>query len=154
MFIDTEAANRASKVRVEIASRSPEPSSQAQSPLLTSFVGQGPPPSYLEATTPNFWNARPSGDEEARLLSFDGRPSPAPVLADPLEGIYKGPMYKRRAFREHCSRARMIKWVAAILGILLLAAILTVVTRAPRDVSITIRAIRKPMFITALDNDD
>jgi hypothetical protein len=107
MYIDTDAANKGSKPRINVT----EPRSNENSPLLESFVGQAPPPSYLEATTPNPWNTRPSGDEGVRLLSFDGRGAPGDAEA----GSYKGWSGRRRSFREHCSRKRMLKWMAAVL---------------------------------------
>lgn len=134
MFIDTEAANKGAKVRVEAASpRSATRYSQETTPLLSSFVGHGPPPSYLEATTPNPWNARSSGDEAARLLAFDGRISPAP-LADPRDSEHKDWAYRRRSFREHWSRKRLLKWGAAILLVIILAAILAAVTHSKKEV--------------------
>lgn len=138
MFIDTEAANRGTKVPAINSPDNTGYSSQETTPLMTSFLGQAPPPSYLEATTPNLWNASRSGDEGARLLSFDGRASPAPPLADPLDGLYKGPTYRKRTLRELCSRARAMKWIAAILAIAVVAAIIAAVTHKNRAVSTVI----------------
>ncbi|KAF1994709.1 hypothetical protein P154DRAFT_526879 [Amniculicola lignicola CBS 123094] len=134
MFIDTEIANRNSKKPDVIIEPSSHPRySEDTTPLLDSFLGQeAPPPSYLEATTPNPWNVRPSGDEEARLLAYDGRPSPGVHSADPLDGMYngmyKGPSYRRRSLREKCTGRRMLKWIAALLAIVILAAIIAAVT--------------------------
>jgi hypothetical protein len=50
-------------------------------------------------------------------------------LADPLEGMYKGPSYRRRSLRERCSKGRVWKWVAAILVIIVLVGVLAAVTR-------------------------
>lgn len=141
MFIDTDAANKGAKsqAQTQITVTSPQsasryPHSQESTPLLESFVGQEAPPSYLEATTPQPWNARPSGDEGARLLSFDGRVSPG-MRED---GVMYGDMkYKKRSFREHCSRKRMLKWIAAILAIIILAAILAAVTQKEKKVGLT-----------------
>ncbi|KAF2477023.1 uncharacterized protein BDR25DRAFT_330944 [Lindgomyces ingoldianus] len=113
MFIDTAAANAGSKAKVARAPQSTTRDSEETTPLLETFVGQDPPPTYLEATTPNPWNGRPSGDEATRLLSFDGRGTPVPLLARSSDGMYKGGAYQRRSLREHCSRRRMIKYIAA-----------------------------------------
>ncbi|KAF2183089.1 hypothetical protein K469DRAFT_728167 [Zopfia rhizophila CBS 207.26] len=128
MYINTAAANASSKARDAAPHSGNAPYSEESTPLLESFVGQEQPPFYLEATTPNPWNGRPSGDEAARLLSFDGHRTPGP-LADPLDGDYKGPSYsRRRSFRDHCSRKRMIKWIAAILFLIILALIIAAAT--------------------------
>jgi hypothetical protein len=138
MYIDTEAANKGSKVRIKSTSPSASNNSPENTPLLDAFVGQAPP-SYLEATTPNPWNARPSGDEARRLLSFDTRGDDAPPLADPLDGMYKGPSYgRRKSFREHCTKRRMLKWIAAILAIIILAAILAAVTHKDKKVCLLV----------------
>ncbi|KAF2275470.1 uncharacterized protein EI97DRAFT_451029 [Westerdykella ornata] len=130
MYIDTEAANRGFILRVEKSPSTGDPVTLEDSPLLTSFVGQDPPPSYLEATTPINWHPRPSRDEAARLLSYNDVRTPVPPLIDPIDGVYNGPTYRGRGLREHCSRARILKWLAALFMIILFAAIITVVTRA------------------------
>lgn len=128
MYIDTDAANRGAKPKIAVSS----PRSTENSPLLESFVGQAPPPSYLEATTPNPWNARPSGDEGARLLSFDGRG----LREDEEQGSLKGVGGRRRSFREHCSRKRMLKWIGAILFLIVFAAIVAAITNGSKTVCI------------------
>ncbi|KAF2009244.1 hypothetical protein BU24DRAFT_437407 [Aaosphaeria arxii CBS 175.79] len=128
MYIDTEAANKG--VRVEVtAHREPLRSAtryeEDSTPLLDSFVGQeAPPPSYLEATTPHGWHSRKSGDEEAGLLSFDGRQSMSRPRA---EHVFRDG--KRKTLREQCTRRRLAKVVSAIVVIAILAAILAAVTR-------------------------
>ncbi|KAH7135076.1 hypothetical protein B0J11DRAFT_501926 [Dendryphion nanum] len=118
MFIDTEAANKAA-TRVTVTSSSPRNASRYSpetTPLMETFVGQAPPPSYLEATTPAPWNNRPSGDEAARLLSFDVR--------DDLdeEGLKRGG-HRGDSWRESCTTIRMLKWLVVIIIIILLSAI-------------------------------
>lgn len=123
MFIDTEAANKGI-ARVEVSSSSPGRAprySQDSSPLLESFVGQEPPPTYLEATTPVPWNGRPSGDEAARLLSFDVR--------DDLDGTGYKHGHRRRSSSDSCSKIRVLKWMVAVIIIILLAAILAALSR-------------------------
>lgn len=129
MYIDTEAANKGSRPKINVT----EPRSNENSPLLESFVGQAPPPSYLEATTPNPWNTRPSGDEGARLLSFDGRGAPG----DAETGLYKALSGRRRSFREHCSRKRMLKWMAAILFLVIFAVIVAAITKGSNKNSVS-----------------
>lgn len=129
MYIDTDAANRGAKPKIAVSS----PRSTENSPLLESFVGQAPPPSYLEATTPNPWNARPSGDEGARLLSFDGRG----LREDEEQGSLKGAGGRRRSFREHCSRKRMLKWIGAILFLVVFAAIVAAITNGNKTTRVT-----------------
>jgi hypothetical protein len=124
MYIDTDAANKGSRPKINV-----ELTSKENSPLLDSFVGQAPPPTYLEATTPNPWNGRPSGDEGTRLLSFDGRRAPE----DAETGLYKGLSGRRRELREHCSRKRMVKWIAAILFLIVFAAIVAAITNRTKS---------------------
>jgi hypothetical protein len=124
MFIDTEAANKNAKVSITATSPKPiDGPSHDASPEMESFLGQEAPPTYLEATTPRPWIGRPSGDEEARLLTFDGCTSPPPV-----DGSWKDFYYRRRSFREHWTRRRMLKWGVVFLIIILLIAILAVVS--------------------------
>lgn len=128
MYIDTEAANKGLRPKINVT----KPRSNDNSPLLDSFVGQAPP-SYLEATTPNPWNTRPSGDEGARLLSFDGRGAPG----DAETGLYKALSGRRRSFREHCSRKRMLKWMAAILFLVIFAVIVAAITKGSNNNSVS-----------------
>ncbi|KAF2865271.1 hypothetical protein BDV95DRAFT_632458 [Massariosphaeria phaeospora] len=123
MFIDTNAANKVARPTVSVSSpRSEDGSTQLEdaSPLLTSFVGQDAPPSYLEATTPVAWSARPSDNEAAGLLSFDGR-SPVSSRADP-EAKHYALSYRRRGWREHCSN-HLWKWISALFFLTMVAAI-------------------------------
>lgn len=130
MYIDTEAANKGgSKPKVTV--NSPTRYSEERTPLLETFVGQDAPPSYLEATTPMPWNGRPSGDEASRLLEDGGRPS----FAHMSEELHKDGKYRRRSFREHCSRKRMLKWIAAILALIILAAVIAAVTHKNKQVN-------------------
>lgn len=132
MYIDTEAANKGAKPKVTVSS--PTRYSEERTPLLETFVGQDAPPSYLEATTPMPWNGRPSGDEGARLLD-GGRVAVTPMAED----IHKDGKYRRRSFREHCSRRRMLKWVGAILAIITLAAIIAALTNKHQKVKVSAR---------------
>lgn len=136
MYIDTDAANKGSRPKLSVTA----PRSNEDSPLLESFVGQAPPPSYLEATTPNLWNARPSGDEGARLLSFDGRQG-AP---DAERGFHKSLSGRRRNIRETCSRKRMMKWMATILFLVGFAAIVAAITNSTK------KTVSDPHFPTSV----
>ena len=131
MYIDTEAANKGAKPSVTVSSATRY--SEETTPLLETFVGQDPPPSYLEATTPNPWNGRSSGDEASRLLEDGGRRSFAPMLAE-RDGMHKDGPYRRRSIREHCTKKRMLKWLAAILAIVILAAIIAAATNHRKQV--------------------
>ncbi|KAF2649345.1 hypothetical protein K491DRAFT_683928 [Lophiostoma macrostomum CBS 122681] len=128
MFIDTDAANQGTKFQITAASpKALDGPSKDVSPEMESFLGQEAPPSYLEATTPRPWIGRPSGDEEARLLSFDGRTSPPPV-----DGSWKDFYYRRRGFREHWTRRRMLRWgIVSLIIILLLVILIVVSSRKP-----------------------
>jgi hypothetical protein len=123
MFIDTDAANKGVSSKLPRVS----PGSMEPTPVLETFLGQDAPPTYLEATTPGLdkWQSRPSGDEAARLLSSDGKPSPM-VMEEEMDEAYKRSKYRRKSFREHCSRISMLKWLAALLAITILAAIFAV----------------------------
>ncbi|PSN68259.1 hypothetical protein BS50DRAFT_492532 [Corynespora cassiicola Philippines] len=123
MFIDTAAANKGAGPSITVQPGSGGGEAET-TPLLENFVGQEAPPSYLEATTPGLY-ARPSGDEEARLLSFDGRPGAG--LGSPTPS-YKEVGYRRRGLREQCTRRRMLKWMAIILAIILLIVIIAAAT--------------------------
>jgi hypothetical protein len=123
MFIDTEAANRGSKptVVVSAAGSSRRDYEEDATPLLETFVGQeAPPPSYLEATTPMPWDGRPSRDEASRLLV--GERASFAQMTPMREEMHKDGKYRRRSFREHFSRKRMLKWVAATLALIIVAA--------------------------------
>ena len=120
MYIDTEAANKGTRPKITISS----PENAETSPLMDEFVGQAPPPSYLEATTPTPWNGRPSADEDARLLSLDGRTQPF----DMEHGLFKGTSNRRRSFRDYCSRKRMVKWIGVIVFLIVFAAIVAAIT--------------------------
>ncbi|KAF2703329.1 hypothetical protein K504DRAFT_508233 [Pleomassaria siparia CBS 279.74] len=134
MYIDTDAANKGVGPKIAVSSaRSAE-----TSPFLDSMVGQAPPPSYLEATTPNPWNRKPSEDEGARLLSFDGQR----LEGDAEGGIFKGISRRRRSFREHCSRKRMLKWIGAIIFLIIFAAIVAAITN--RGNKVTVAPIKIP----------
>lgn len=114
MYIDTEAANKGARPKVAVSSSSPVRYPEERTPLLETFLGQDAPPSYLEATTPMGWRGEGVGllNEERATLT-------------PLrEEVHKDGKYRRRSLREHCSRGRMLKAMAAILGIIILAAII------------------------------
>jgi len=123
MYIDTEAANKGAKPKVTVSSSSPVAYREEQTPLLDAFVGQeAPPPSYLEATTPLGWHVRPSGDEAERLLEDgNGRRPPFTPLR---EEVHKDGKYRRRSLAEHCTKKKMLKWMAAILAVVILAVII------------------------------
>ncbi|KAF2738787.1 hypothetical protein EJ04DRAFT_549683 [Polyplosphaeria fusca] len=125
MFINTDAANKGRKPTQEhqedVPLRSATRFSEEGTPLIGSFLGQGPPPSYLEATTPGPWNqtfAVPAGEEGARLLAT----SPGPHN-DGAEGLYKGSRFRRKRLRENCTRRRLFIWIGALLLVIALAAI-------------------------------
>ncbi|KAF2261736.1 hypothetical protein CC78DRAFT_343109 [Lojkania enalia] len=139
MFIDTEAANKGLKLQSQnyediVPLQSATRYSEERTPLLDAFVGQAPP-SYLEATTPNPWNlqfTRQTGEEGVRLLSIDGRASPAL----PVDDGYKGSRYRRKSLKEHCTRKRMLKFMGALLGIVILAAIVAAATRQEKKATV------------------
>lgn len=137
MFIDTQAANKSGKPTVVIdavegsSSRNYE---QDATPLMETFVGQeAPPPSYLEATTPMPWEGRPSGDEGSRLL-IPGRASFAPMTPGMEEMGHRDGKYRKRSFGDQFSRKKMFKWIAATLGIIILAAVIMAI--ATRDTKV------------------
>ena len=116
MYIDTVTANsRSSRPQVII---SPSPYNDSLEPEMDAFVGQSsdvPPPTYLEATTPGLYTSRLSGEEGARLLSFDGR--------EARDVTYKEEQYARRTFRSQCCLKRnWIKSLGLLLGIMMLSA--------------------------------
>jgi len=124
MFIDTVTANsRSSRPQVTI---SPSPYNDGVEPEMDAFVGQAsdvPPPTYLEATTPGLYTSRLSGEEGARLLSFDGR--------EARDARYKEDQYGRRTFRSQCCMKRnWIKWLGLLLGIMMLSAMLALMLAA------------------------
>ncbi|KAF2744871.1 hypothetical protein M011DRAFT_161393 [Sporormia fimetaria CBS 119925] len=116
MYINTDAANRGAIVRAfneaAIHSARLPPDTNA---LLEPFVDRAPPPTYLEATTPCLWSSRRSGDEASRLLPSDGRPSPAPPLDDPLDGVYRGPTSDRRRLQDKWARSGVLTCSVAVI---------------------------------------
>jgi hypothetical protein len=138
MFIDTQSANlksgRPAVVVSDAESESSRTYEQDATPLLESFVGQeAPPPSYLEATTPMPWEGRPSGDEESRLL-VSGRASFSPMTPGREDMGHRDGKYRKRSFGDQFSRKNMFRWVAATLGIIILAAVIMAV--AMRDIKV------------------
>ncbi|CAE7013923.1 hypothetical protein HRS9139_02300 [Pyrenophora teres f. teres] len=124
MFIDTATANsRSSRPQVII---SPSPYNDGVEPEMDAFVGQAsdvPPPTYLEATTPGLYTSRLSGEEGARLLSFDGR--------EAGDATYKEEQYARRTLRSQCCMKRnWIKSLGLLLGIMMLSAMLALMLAA------------------------
>lgn len=116
MFIDTATANNRSSRPQIVVSPHTSPYNDSATPLLETFVGQEPPPTYLEATTPGLYTSRLSGEEGARLLSFDGR--------EAQDAAYKEEQYRRKSLREQCLNRTCIRWTAAILAIIFLSTIL------------------------------
>lgn len=125
MYIDTANANtRSSRPQIIVTpSHVSSPyNNDSETPLLETFVGQDapPPPTYLEATTPGLYNARLSGEEGARLLSFDGRQA--------RDATFKEEQY-RRSFCQQWLKNKWSKMVAglviSIIVVAILAAILT-----------------------------
>ncbi|ORY12524.1 hypothetical protein BCR34DRAFT_587152 [Clohesyomyces aquaticus] len=129
MYIDTTAANEASKAPEAKSPRTGIRHSEETTPLLETFVNQPPPPSYLEATTPNPWNNRRSGDEGSRLLAFDERGAGESPPDQRSDGLYKGLVYRRRSLREHCTQRRTIKAIVAIVFLIMLIIIIALATR-------------------------
>ncbi|KAF2845882.1 hypothetical protein T440DRAFT_407073 [Plenodomus tracheiphilus IPT5] len=126
MFIDTATANtRSSRPQIIITpSRETSPyNNDSQTPLLETFVGQdAPPPTYLEATTPGLYTARLSGEEGARLLSFDGRQA--------RDATFKEEQYSRRSLRQQCLKKKWLKLVAGLILFILLVAMLAALLAA------------------------
>jgi hypothetical protein len=123
MFIDIATANsRSSRPQIIISPRT-SPYHEQSTPLLETFVGQDAPPSYLEATTPGLYSSKLSDDQGARLLVSDGG-------REAKDAVLKEEKYRKRNLRDQCSKLRWLKWVAAVLAILLLAAVLAVMLAA------------------------
>jgi hypothetical protein len=123
MFIDTATANsRSSRPQIIISPRT-SPHHEQSTPLLGTFVGQDAPPSYLEATTPGLYSSKLSDDQGARLLVSDGG-------REAKDAASKEEKYRRKRLRDQCSKLRWMKWVAAVLVIVLLAAVLAVMLAA------------------------
>lgn len=119
MYIDTATANtQSSRPHVIVTpSRNPSPYNDSHSPRLEASIPQGaPPPTYLEATTPGLSTARLSGDEGARLLSFDGRQA--------RDATLKADQYRQRSLRQQCLEQRWLKWIIGIVLAILLVAML------------------------------
>lgn len=116
MFIDTATANNRTPRPQIVVSPHTSPYNDSSTPLLETFVGQEPPPTYLEATTPGLYTSRLSGEEGARLLSFDGR--------EAQDAAYKEEQYRRKSLREQCLKRTWVRWTAAILAIIVLSTIL------------------------------
>ena len=121
MFIDTAAANnRSSRPQIII---SPSPYNEHSTPLLETLDGQrDAPPSYLEATTPGLYTSRLSGEEGARLLSFDGR--------EARDATFKEDQYSQRSLRQQCLRKTWLKLVAAVLAVMFMAAMMALMLAA------------------------
>ncbi|KAI8936675.1 hypothetical protein NX059_007070 [Plenodomus lindquistii] len=127
MYIDTATANtRSSRPQIIITpSRNSSPyNNEPQTPLLETFVGQDavPPPSYLEATTPGLYTARLSGEEGARLLSFDG--------GEARNATFKEEQYSRRSLRQQCLKKTWLKMVVGLVLFISLAAMLAAMLAA------------------------
>lgn len=127
MYIDTATANtRSSRPQLTIASsRDSSPyNNDSQTPLLETFVDQeaAPPPTYLEATTPGLYTARLSGEEGARLLSFDGRQA--------RDATFKEEQYSRRNLRQQCLKKTWFKTVAGLMIFIVLVAMLAAMLAA------------------------
>ncbi|KAF1935298.1 hypothetical protein EJ02DRAFT_439344 [Clathrospora elynae] len=133
MFIDTANANsRSSRPQVII---SPSPYNERSTPLLETFVGQEAPPTYLEATTPGLYTSRLSGEEGARLLSFDGR--------EARDATFKEEQYARKSLRSQCLKRACLKSVITVFSVMFLAAMLALMlaaVSARRDKPATVTA--------------
>ncbi|RAR03305.1 hypothetical protein DDE83_008274 [Stemphylium lycopersici] len=122
MYIDTATANsRSWRPQIVI---SPSPYNERSTPLLEPAVEQESeaPPSYLEATTPGLYTSRLSGEEGARLLSFDGR--------EARDATFKEDQYGKRSLRQHCMKKAWFKLLATILSVMLVAAMLALMAAA------------------------
>lgn len=126
MFIDTATANTRSArpyIVVEpdhvsshcVSPHHTSPYNDSQTPLVETFINQDAPPSYLEATTPGLYTGRLSGEEGARLLSFDGR--------EPRDTTFKEEQYRRRRLRDQCLKKRWLKGIAAIVVVVAISAL-------------------------------
>lgn len=123
MFIDTSTANsRSSKPQIIISPHT-SPYHGQSTPLVKAFVVQDAPPSYLEATTPGLYSSRLSDDQGARLLASEG-------AREAKDAALKEEKYRQTNIRDQCIRLAWLKWVAAVVAILLLAAVLAVMLAA------------------------
>jgi hypothetical protein len=125
MYIDTATANSRS-LRPQITIE-PSPYNDRSTPLLETHVEreadtERPPPSYLEATTPGLFTSRLSGEEGARLLSFDGR--------EARDATFKEEQYGRRSLRQQCLKKTWLKVLGTVLGMMLLSAMLALMVAA------------------------
>ncbi|EOA90031.1 uncharacterized protein SETTUDRAFT_145497 [Exserohilum turcica Et28A] len=112
MYIDTATANsRSARPQIIISPSFPHDGS---SPLLETFIGQDAeaPPSYLEATTPGLYTSRQSGEEGARLLSFDGRRA--------RDATFKEDQYARQSLWKRCIRSPWFRLLAAMIVFLMI----------------------------------
>ena len=108
MYIDTATAN----------SRSLRP----QIIIEPTPYNERPPPSYLEATTPGLISSRLSGEEGARLLSFDGR--------EARDARFKEEQYRGRSLRQQCLKKTWLKVAGTILAMMLVSAMLALMVAA------------------------
>ncbi|RYN17883.1 hypothetical protein AA0112_g11864 [Alternaria arborescens] len=125
MYIDTATANSRS-LRPQIIIE-PTPYNDRSTPLLEAFINQEtdnerPPPSYLEATTPGLISSRLSGEEGARLLSFDGR--------EARDARFKEEQYRGRSLRQQCLKKTWLKVAGTILAMMLVSAMLALMVAA------------------------
>lgn len=125
MYIDTATANSRS-LRPQIIIE-PTPYNDRSTPLLEAFINQEtdnerPPPSYLEATTPGLISSRLSGEEGARLLSFDGR--------EARDARFKEEQYRGRSLRKQCLKKTWLKVAGTILAMMLVSAMLALMVAA------------------------
>jgi len=119
MYIDTANANsRSSRPQIIISPRT-SPYNESSTPLLETFVGQEPPPTYLEATTPGLYSSRLSDDQGARLLGDGAR--------EARDAAIKEDQYRRKGLRVQCTATRWVKWIAAVIAIIMLAATLALI---------------------------
>lgn len=129
MFIDTTTANtHPSRPHIALSPRNSSPYNDSQTPLLETFVGQDAPPTYLEATTPGLYETRLSGEEGARLLSFDGR--------EARDARGKEDKYRRRSLREKCLKKKWARWIAGVVLVGVLAALGAAALAAKRDTQV------------------
>ncbi|KAI4681700.1 uncharacterized protein J4E84_007295 [Alternaria hordeiaustralica] len=143
MYIDTASANsRSSRPQITIE---PSPYNDRSTPLMEAFVGQEagtderPPPTYLEATTPGLYTSRLSGEEGARLLSFDGR--------EARDASYKEEQYGRRSLRSQCLKKTWLKVVGTVLAMMLVSAMLALMVAA-----VSVRRDRQNSATTSLSS--
>ncbi|CAO2653349.1 Nn.00g027600.m01.CDS01 [Neocucurbitaria sp. VM-36] len=122
MFIDTATANNQLPGPRVIISPRTSPYNDSSTPLLETFVGQDAPPSYLEATTPGLYTSRLSGEEGAGLLAPDGHES--------RDARLKEEKYRRRTLRQQCTKKKHLKWIAGVLAVVTIAAILAAMLAA------------------------